>query len=530
LTVEPLEDRCCPSYSITDLGTLGGTISEADAINSTGQVAGGATVDASGHDHAFLYSGGHMTDLGTLPGDIVSGATALNSSGQVVGNSTSFAGIRRAFLWQSSTGMIDLGNLGGSSTSAQAINNAMQVVGAGTTAAGAWHAWLWQNNAMTDLNTLIPASSGWVLTEAEGINDNQQIVGQGTINGQSHAFFWTIGGGAPTDLGALKGGTTSFSAAINGVGQAAGLSETAKGNTTVNHAFLWTSPGPMTDLGTLNAFTYSYAYALNSPTPASPLQVVGESESATSFTHAVLWQNGKAIDLYTQIPSSSGWARLEHAYGVNDSGQIVGRGTLASGAQHAFLLTPSTGGKAPTAAAATIRQPASAVSLAPPASSLLGTGQPTIPAAPVVGQRASALDLALLASSLIGTGPQAPPAAPGWDARPGGSAFGGAVYGAGGTVNISNTTFKDNYVVGGNSGPSSSIAGSAYGGAIYVAAGQVVLTNTIVSNNEARAETSSGHGGGLFIASSASVSLDPFTLANVINNLPDNIEGTYIVT
>jgi hypothetical protein len=36
LHLEPLEDRCCPSttYSITDLGTLGGANSQANAINS----------------------------------------------------------------------------------------------------------------------------------------------------------------------------------------------------------------------------------------------------------------------------------------------------------------------------------------------------------------------------------------------------------------------------------------------------------------------------------------------------------------
>jgi probable HAF family extracellular repeat protein len=415
LTVERLEDRWCPSYSITDLGTFGGTFSQATAINSTGQVAGDAAFDASGHSHAFLYSGGHMTDLGTLPGDIVSGATALNKSGQVVGNSTSNAG-RRSFLWQSSTGMTDLGNLGGSSTSAQAIDNAttnhgVQVVGFGNTAAGGPHAWLWQNDGLgiTDLNTLIPAGSGWVLTYAEGINDNQQIVGQGTINGQAHAFLWQIGGGAPTDLGVLRGGTKSAGMAINSSGQVAGYSETSSGHSTSWHAFLWTAPGPITDLGTLNKTTNSYAYALNNATPASPLQVVGEAEpNSTPPQYAVLWQNGKAINLSTQIPSGSGWAALNFAYGVNDGGQIVGRGTLASGAQHAFLLTPSTGGKALTAAAVAIRQPPSAPDLAPLASGLLSTGQAAMPAAPVPGPAAPSAPPASQSGFVSPTGVSSP--------------------------------------------------------------------------------------------------------------------------
>lgn len=44
---------------------------------------------------------------------------------------------------------------------------------------------------MKDLNTLIPADSGWVLSQAQGINKRGQIVGNGVINGQAHAFLLT---------------------------------------------------------------------------------------------------------------------------------------------------------------------------------------------------------------------------------------------------------------------------------------------------------------------------------------------------
>lgn len=44
---------------------------------------------------------------------------------------------------------------------------------------------------MLDLNSLIPAVSGWELQFAGSINDAGQIVGQGRINGQSHAFLLT---------------------------------------------------------------------------------------------------------------------------------------------------------------------------------------------------------------------------------------------------------------------------------------------------------------------------------------------------
>jgi probable HAF family extracellular repeat protein len=53
-------------------------------INDTGQVVG-MTILSDGSEHAFLYSGGVMTDLGTLPGFGDSVATAINNAGQVVG-------------------------------------------------------------------------------------------------------------------------------------------------------------------------------------------------------------------------------------------------------------------------------------------------------------------------------------------------------------------------------------------------------------------------------------------------------------
>ncbi|MFZ0279277.1 MAG: hypothetical protein WA254_02780 [Candidatus Sulfotelmatobacter sp.] len=44
---------------------------------------------------------------------------------------------------------------------------------------------------MHDLNTLISASSGWVLNSATDINVWGQIVGEGTLNGAPHGFLLT---------------------------------------------------------------------------------------------------------------------------------------------------------------------------------------------------------------------------------------------------------------------------------------------------------------------------------------------------
>jgi probable HAF family extracellular repeat protein len=55
---------------------------------------------------------------------------------------------------------------------------------------------IYQNGAFVDLNTLIPAGSGWQLADATAINDDGQILvdATSTANGGSHAFLLTPAG------------------------------------------------------------------------------------------------------------------------------------------------------------------------------------------------------------------------------------------------------------------------------------------------------------------------------------------------
>ncbi len=179
---------------MTDLGTLpgGNDYSKAIGINSTGQVVGDSDT-SSGVDHAFLYSNGQMTDLGTLPGGTFSLADGINDSGQVVGEAGNSKSFGHAFLYSNGQ-MTDLGTLpGGNESKANGINSTGQVVGwSDTSGSMSQHAFLYSNGKMIDLNTLLPANSGWVLTDATAINDSDQLVGTGTINGQQHAFLLNL--------------------------------------------------------------------------------------------------------------------------------------------------------------------------------------------------------------------------------------------------------------------------------------------------------------------------------------------------
>ena len=183
--------------TMLDLGTLGGGYSEAVDINQLGHVAGNASV-ADGAVHAFLHLSGVMRDVGTL-GGTSSEAVGVNDSGLLAGNST-IAGdaATRGFVYRDGV-MTDLGSLGSGASTASAVNNRGQVVGTSADASGQPRAFLWYEGTMTDLNSLLPAGGGWALTSALFINENQQVVGEGWLDGVPAWYLLTLTNGQQTN-------------------------------------------------------------------------------------------------------------------------------------------------------------------------------------------------------------------------------------------------------------------------------------------------------------------------------------------
>jgi probable HAF family extracellular repeat protein len=309
-----------PLYTLDEGLTLGGTGGVGVGINNLGEVVGQSRTTL-GHDHAFLYSHGVMTDLGTLGGD-TSCAWNINESRQVAGwSETSPGSYTHAFLY-SGGAMADLGTLGGNESRGYGINDLGEVVGQSDTS-GVNHAFLYRGGSMADLGTLGGSWSG-----AIGINNSTQVVGWSYVSGDYTHHAYLYADGLMTDLGTL-GGMASTARGINASAQVVGGAHTSSG---AWHGFLY-SGGTMNDLGTLGG-TESYALAIN-----DSAQVVGESKTSTDVYHAFLYTEGSMIDLNNLIPADSGWT-LNVADGINDAGQIVGRGTNPSGQSQAFLLTP----------------------------------------------------------------------------------------------------------------------------------------------------------------------------------------------
>src|SRR5262249_31734082 len=77
-----------------DLGTLGGTFSEATGISSDGTIVVGNSTTAAGETHAFVYTRGKMVDLNDLVqpglGEVID-AEAVNDRGLIAGR-VSFLG------------------------------------------------------------------------------------------------------------------------------------------------------------------------------------------------------------------------------------------------------------------------------------------------------------------------------------------------------------------------------------------------------------------------------------------------------
>ncbi|WP_045225061.1 HAF repeat-containing protein [Methyloterricola oryzae] len=376
-----------PAYTITDLGTLGGSSSGASDLNESGQVTGSSST-LSGKTHAFRYGDSTgMEDLGVAPrflANDTSYGSAINVDGQVVGRSENVdrGGGSVAFRFSDGAGMINLTDSHCSSLetclgAAFGISSGGQVVGWEYSSARR-RAVLYTDGADKGYFGTVPGDDQG---QANAINDHGQVAGWSHLESlgtalDRHAFRYTTGLGL-VYLGTLggsisAGGQTSLGApvrAANSLNQSGQVTGASSSPSERWHGFLYSDGKGMEDLGVLAGDDSSEGRDFND----SGIVVGTSWNSNGGPKHPVLWSRPGCPESLNDAEGirDSGWV-LGDAAAIKNSGQIVGAGRNPAGQSHAFRITPTR-----TDARANCNGAAPAPTSAPSPSTPPGTGPST---------------------------------------------------------------------------------------------------------------------------------------------------------
>ena len=375
--INTTNEKQFPQYKVTDLGTLGGTFSQAFGINNKDHVGGAATL-SNGNLHAFLWTKhAGMKDLGTLGGPnsaasgpndhdkvpIISDTPIMDPLGEdFCGFGTHLICV--GAIWQNGV-MTPLATLGGNNAQTTTANTVGQIAGfsenatydsscASTTTPFQvldYEAVMWDpNGKIHELRPLPGDTVGFALS----IDDRGEAVGSSGTCANTPLFPLAIGphavlwrDGSPIDLGSLGGKKNNTATAINDRGEVVGASNLPADK--ITHTFLWTKERGMKDLGTVGADVSSTPGGLKAINNEG--YVVGASCSVadpinglfSGKCRAYLWHDNIMKDLNALIPADSNPDQLQlfFAFGINDVGEIAGWAVEKStGDVHAFLATP----------------------------------------------------------------------------------------------------------------------------------------------------------------------------------------------
>jgi len=339
-------------YTVTDLGTLGGSTSAPYGINDLGQVVGESSLPGNSTSHAFRTAPNQpinplSDDLGSL-GPGWSMGYGINNVGQVVGDCWISAGVVHAFRTGPNKGIDatrdNLGTLGGSSSYARAISDAGQVVGKSKTLAGTWHAFRAAPDRPMDPIADDLGTFGGPWSEAYGINNAGQAVGEAwTVASRPCGFRTRPNHGidpATDDIGGLAD-WASWASAINASGQVAGTSRPSLGSGDVHALHIFrTAPNepinPVTDdLDTVGDWIPEVRDINDRGDIVGNLFRV---EGDMVFISTFLYLGSSAFELGDIIDPASDW-QIKEVFAMNNRGQIVGVGHH-DGIRRGFRLDP----------------------------------------------------------------------------------------------------------------------------------------------------------------------------------------------
>jgi uncharacterized membrane protein len=354
------------SYKVTDLGHLDNSnLGCAMGLNNRGwtEIMEGQ-MPAGKEDYVVALLGGRAAididginfDLGTLGGkNSFTNYGGINERGQAVGYAETSVkdpngedicafgtGLTcRPFFWQNGS-MSALPTLGGNNGQASAINNSGQVAGFAENGAVDPSCSANTANNRIDLGVLWENGKAQVLpplgsdpdSEAVDINSQGDTVGySGTCGGTAnHAVLWEYG--SPISLPDLGFLGSNEAYGINDQGQIVGTVS----NGTYFYAALWEDQ-TLTVLKPLPGDILALGEAINN----QGLVVGSALDSQFKWSHALIWVNGKPINLNKLFPENSNlYATMANQ--INDKGQISGMAVILHGPHageiDAFVATP----------------------------------------------------------------------------------------------------------------------------------------------------------------------------------------------
>jgi probable HAF family extracellular repeat protein len=312
-----------PHYRITLMPSLGGNNSRANSIDDLGIVSGYSKPTGNAVRHAVVWFGGRATDLGTLGGGNSSVAWPVkNVIGLVSGISETGDANPLGETWSCGPFFATSGNVCKGFVKSVFFPSSPMI--ALEPFSGGYNSYATGTN---DWGRTV----GWAENGVHDPNcasDSDQVL-------QFLPAYWSYGSSTPHALPLLPGDSSGAATAINDRGQIVGLSgscDQAIGRRTATHAVLWDN-GRVIDLGNIGGDSWNTPDAINERGDVVGFAGTEIGDIEGNFTHAFLKRRNRPMQDLGTLPGDV----ASTGTGINARGQVVGYSSDAGGVTRAFL-------------------------------------------------------------------------------------------------------------------------------------------------------------------------------------------------